>query len=111
MDINYTINEEEILVFPNPAAGHITIQGGRWDIKNIDLYNTNGKLINSRKINTKFYQLNMSGLIGGRFILIVKTENTRIRRDVIKLQSATEFTFLANTYFYSYFVFLNNIHE
>ena len=53
----------------------------------------------------------MSGLIGGRFILIVKTENTRIRRDVIKLQSATEFTFLANTYFYSYFVFLNNIHE
>ena len=67
--------------------------------------------INSRKINTKFYQLNMSGLIGGRFILIVKTENKRIRRDVIKLQSATEFTFLANTYFYSYFVFLNNIHE
>jgi len=70
-------------MYPNPANNELTIVSYAVGIENINIYNTNGQLVLSNKINANQIRLNTSALSTGIYIVDIKSEKTSIRRKLI----------------------------
>lgn len=65
----------ELSVYPNPVTGRLNIVADQ-TIQEIRLYNLTGQLVYSTKdMNNSLFQLNLSGISEGLFILQVQTES------------------------------------
>lgn len=66
-------NSLKIVIFPNPANDLINIQAASV-IKNIGIYDLQGRLIDTRSANNQLTELNISALKCGVYFLSIETE-------------------------------------
>lgn len=78
------IQEEGILIFPNPTDGEITIKSLN-TISKLEFYNTLGSLVLSKSnLNTKEEKTNINKLPKGLYVIKVYTINGLIEKQIIK---------------------------
>lgn len=74
-----------IQVYPNPTSGFVTIQNKNSNLKNVEVYNVAGQLIQRFNVNNvKNASLDMSQLLNGTYILKVNSETESNSVKVIK---------------------------
>lgn len=81
-----TINElidKTTEIYPNPANNVLNIISYTSGIENINIYNTNGQLVLSSKVNANQIRLNTSNLAKGIYIINIKSKDTSIKRKLI----------------------------
>jgi len=76
----------EILIFPNPTMGELTITNYELEIKCIEIFDIYGKILSSHHpINSSTHHLiNISDLSPGVYFLKIKTENNVVVKKIIK---------------------------
>ncbi|UKM65389.2 Ig-like domain-containing protein [Flavobacteriaceae bacterium GSB9] len=76
----------EFKLYPNPTSQYLNITLGL-ELVGMDLVDINGRLVQTNLVKTgdKRYQLDMSNLEVGVYLLIVKTSESQINKRVIKL--------------------------
>ncbi len=86
--INNVETDYSVLVFPNPSIDFIQLQFHNLkQILTIDLFSSDGKLLQSKEVNTvSELQIDMSKYAAGTYLLSVKDSNSKIKTyQVIKL--------------------------
>lgn len=68
------MHKDNVNVYPNPVSDYVIIEANT-DIKRIDLFNINGKLV-SQIENTGF--VNMSSLPSGHYIALISLDDNRL---------------------------------
>ncbi|MCZ4319198.1 T9SS type A sorting domain-containing protein [Aequorivita viscosa] len=76
-------NNLKIVIFPNPANDLIRIQSASV-IKNIGIYDLQGRLIDARTTNKQITELNISALKSGVYFLSIETEKGTGFKKIIK---------------------------
>jgi hypothetical protein len=72
-------------VYPNPTLGLVTVNDAFGDIfRNIDLYNSLGVKVFSKPINSRTYQLDMSYMPSGVYMIVVTTKGGVKKQQIIK---------------------------
>lgn len=69
---NSKINKEKLKIFPNPTKNNVLIKSF-FTMQNLKLYSLSGRLIFFKEINSKEYELNLSGFAKG--IYFIETSN------------------------------------
>jgi len=73
------------LVYPNPTTNYLTVTSPQ-NNASITIYNLNGiKIFDVHGIDPPYYQLNLTSLNAGMFILEYRTENFIERKIIIKI--------------------------
>lgn len=82
--IDELASAENMIVYPNPASGNITVRLNKTDYENtvINMYDVTGKLVRSYNTTGTSQIINREGLQGGLYFI---TADTRNRRSTIKL--------------------------
>lgn len=68
--INTSVNEsdsEEVMVFPNPASGLLTVKG--WELRQIEVYNLLGQQVKKETCHGSEIQLDLTSLAAGVYVL------------------------------------------
>ncbi len=81
-----TFIDDNLLIFPNPFSDYITIQSAKAKLKEIKLYDINGKLIYEERINNQHKKLIMQNINSGVYILSIKTEEGSYVKKIISLK-------------------------
>jgi hypothetical protein len=68
LNLEYFDNEFDINIYPNPASTFIDIKSSHF-ISKLDILNTNGQLIQSKKINTQNAQIDILNLPKGLYFI------------------------------------------
>ncbi len=77
-------NEENIVLYPNPASQNITIRlAANAEFAYVALYDVLGNMVMSEKINGDVVQLNCSKLPAGVYFVELRTENKKVRKKVV----------------------------
>ncbi len=76
-------NSLKIVIYPNPAYGLINIQAASV-IKNIGIYDLQGRLIDTSTINNQNTELNISALKPGVYFLSIDTQTGTVFKKFIK---------------------------
>jgi hypothetical protein len=76
-------NNLKIAIYPNPAYGLINIQAASV-IKNIGIYDLQGRLIDTSTINNQNTELNISALKPGVYFLSIDTQTGTVFKKFIK---------------------------
>ena len=71
------LNEKNACVYPNPATDNVTISTGS-KMKNINIYDLNGRNVYSVALDYNTINLNIDFLNAGIYILDISTENGKI---------------------------------
>jgi hypothetical protein len=81
-----TLNEDNntIKIFPNPTGSLINLSGGSLTINYIELYDIQGRLLETEKVNKTDLQLDLSKYQIGTYFIKIKTDNGTVSRKLIK---------------------------
>ncbi len=79
---NVTNSLNEITIFPNPVAEILQISVNGLDVKNIQIYTMDGKLV--FKSNTIMPEINVSQLTSGLYLFFLETNNSALKKVFIK---------------------------
>ncbi len=71
-------------VFPNPVENEVFIKGDGM-IQEVELFDVNGKLIKSEKVNANHYKLSTSVLTSGTYFLTIHDFSKVIRKKIVKI--------------------------
>jgi len=71
---NNELNHQELNIYPNPASDQINVTSN-FNITEIEIYNTIGKLIMNNSIQKRDFTINVNDLIPGVYFLKLKNEN------------------------------------
>ena len=71
---NNELNHQELNIYPNPASDQINVTSN-FNITEIEIYNTIGKLIMNNFIQIRDFTINVNDLIPGVYFLKLKNEN------------------------------------
>ena len=71
---NNELNHQELNIYPNPASDQINVISN-FNITEIKIYNTIGKLIMNNSIQKRDFTINVNDLIPGVYFLKLKNEN------------------------------------
>ena len=63
--------EHNISVYPNPASTYVNVAGN--DINNIQVFNTRGELVATKKVTSNVSTINTSGMHSGLYLMKVQT--------------------------------------
>jgi hypothetical protein len=69
--------KNSVIVFPNPANEKLAIGNGQMAIRNIEIYNVNGRLVFSQQPaarNQKLLEINVSELTPGIYFAVIKND-------------------------------------
>ena len=88
-DNNILINEEieslDINAYPNPSSGMFLIQDGlKNEFRDVSVYNTLGSKVLCKRFNTENYQIDLSELTSGVYMIVVTTDDGVKKIQVIK---------------------------
>lgn len=76
-------NSLKIVIYPNPADGLINIQAASV-IKNIGIYDLQGRLIDTIATNKQATELNVSALKSGVYLLSIETDTGTAYKKIVK---------------------------
>lgn len=75
----------KITTYPNPASNFITITDAFGDVyKNVDVFNSIGARVTSVTTNAKTYQVDLSNVSSGVYMIVVTTDNGVLKQSIIK---------------------------
>ncbi|MCL2511837.1 MAG: Ig-like domain-containing protein, partial [Bacteroidales bacterium] len=77
-------NLEDIMVYPNPTSGEITIENGELKIENVEIFDIMGKKITFNFQLSTFNSIDLSHLPTGVYFLRIQTESGIVVRRVVK---------------------------
>lgn len=78
----WTVDNGQWTIYPNPTDGQLRIENGEWGIENIEIFDTSGKV---QKIERRIQnEIDISSLSAGIYFLRVKTEKGTIIKKIIK---------------------------
>jgi hypothetical protein len=78
------IDEIEIEVFPVPVSGILTIRSDEFKLKNLHLFNHQGRLIKTERIgNPSSHESDLTSLPEGIYLLRMETDKGSVIRKVI----------------------------
>ena len=75
--------QQSVIVFPNPTTNVINFQS-KTNIEQINLMDSNGKLLHSELVKSNVHQLNIRDLPSGIYFLKIKTANAFETKKIIK---------------------------
>jgi len=78
------IDNFDFLVYPNPAENSITLKNLHSNFVNLEIYNINGQLVLSEKLNSSSPDIDISKLIGGIYLIKFIGSNNYITSRFIK---------------------------
>lgn len=77
-----SLEQPQILVYPNPSKGIINIEAEGYQIENIEVFNMMGqKVYSNRNVNTK--QINLTKLDVGNYVLRITTDQQMINEKIV----------------------------
>ncbi len=74
---------ETVSLYPNPAKDMITLESGQ-KLKKVTLFNSTGQQVLAQPLNTTQYNLNISGLPAGIYLINIETGNKVITQKIVK---------------------------
>ncbi len=80
--IEEVIGENEIAVYPNPAADFVNISASM-DIQSITVYNNVGQIISVENVKSNLYKINTANYESGIYFLQLETEEGMISKRVV----------------------------
>ena len=80
---DYTLNNS-VTLFPNPTSGVVQIKNEELRIKNLEVYDVYGKLLNVMSVNDHTADLDLSGYAKGTYFVRVITEKGVVTKRVVK---------------------------
>ena len=80
---DYTLNNS-VTLFPNPTSGVVQIKNEELRIKNLEVYDVYGKLLNVMSVNDHTAELDLSGYAKGTYFVRVTTEKGVVTKRVVK---------------------------
>ncbi len=80
--INQAVNNEGIVVYPNPAKEMVTIQSNT-EFNRVQVVNVAGQTILSESVNGTTHQLNLSGTSKGIYMLVIYQKDKMVKRERI----------------------------
>ncbi len=69
------VGNDNINIFPNPAASHITIESGSMNMEQIRLFSINGQLVLEKATSATSVQIDVSTMQNGIYILQISGDN------------------------------------
>jgi hypothetical protein len=79
------IDLDEFFIYPNPTDNLFRIHCTQWNLFNVVIYNSEGKILISKKNVTKDTQFSLDGLAKGIYIIEVNNDAQTIRKRISKL--------------------------
>jgi len=88
IDINYitnvnSIDDGNIVMYPNPAKNIITIYNDRYVINNIEIIDITGKILKQLTVENNQISVNVNDLEKGVYFVNINTEKTKIVKELI----------------------------
>lgn len=80
---NQDLSRNEISIHPNPVKEKLTIENKDSDISNIQIIDTNGKLIHNQKINSAKIEINFANYPKGVYFIKFESEGKIIKTEKI----------------------------
>jgi photosystem II stability/assembly factor-like uncharacterized protein len=81
--INQVEHEIQLAVYPNPAELYLIITGNSV-VKNVKIYDSQGKLVSAETLNKTRATVYLDKLSAGLYFLLIDTENGLMRKKVLK---------------------------
>jgi hypothetical protein len=81
-DINQASNQNQLLIYPNPAQNNFTIQTNNADKHTLQLFDINGKLVLSQTINGTS-NINTANLPAGVYNLSLQNPNQVVNKRLV----------------------------
>lgn len=82
--IEFTILEEQVQVFPNPASDKVSIMIPNVELGTaIGILNLNGKLVKSHIVNTQITEINLTGILPGVYVLQISSTKGQFTQKLI----------------------------
>ena len=78
-----TFNESDLTVYPNPVKDILTLSLAR-NIKNVTILNLLGQEVVTKEVNDNFFQIDLSHLSAGAYLLRITTNNQQKNIKIIK---------------------------
>lgn len=75
----------DFIIYPNPAENNIILKNLPSDLCNLEIYNINGQLVLSERINSNLNEIDISKLTSGIYMIkIIKSDNYMTNRFIKK---------------------------
>ncbi len=82
---NIQSNKNNILIYPNPTNDKFIIQIENQNVSyNLEILNTIGQVVLTKKIINSIEQVDLSGQVAGVYFVKLQSENSMIVRKIIK---------------------------
>ena len=77
------LTSSQTSIFPNPTSGIVTVTNKEELVKNIQLYDVNGKLLINQEANQNWFTMNLNSYSSGIYFIKTttesgKTQNTKL---------------------------------
>jgi hypothetical protein len=78
--------ENEILIYPNPASGRLTVGSRQSAVESIELFDMTGRRAFSQQqtTNSNLQSIDISSLTSGMYIVRIRTENREVLKKLVK---------------------------
>ena len=84
VDINDYTLDNAVTVYPNPTTGIVQIMNSELRIKNLEVYDVYGKLLNVMSVNDHNAALDLTGYAKGTYFVRVATDKGVVTKRVVK---------------------------
>ncbi len=77
LEIIYSYSMDDLLLFPNPADTHLTVEFKTDRIQQLEIFNVSGQLVQSQSANSHKVELNVAALAAGVYFLKVNNRYSK----------------------------------
>lgn len=81
----HAINESGLIIYPNPTSGKVTLQCAHEELKNISIFNAEGKRVLTKELDGNTDLLDLSNLNNGIYVIQTAYGNTS-KSQIITIQ-------------------------
>jgi uncharacterized protein (TIGR02145 family) len=79
------MDNEKILIYPNPTTSELRIESGKLKIENVDIFDVYGrKILSTLSLNSQYTSIDISNLPVGVYIVKISAESGEVIRKIVK---------------------------
>ncbi|MCQ2283991.1 MAG: fibronectin type III domain-containing protein [Bacteroidales bacterium] len=76
--------EENLVLYPNPTNGKLTVSGSKFQVSSIEIYDVYGKLLQTVAVNDVAADLDVTHLPAGLYFARIRTDNDVVTKRFVK---------------------------
>ena len=77
-------NSQNIIIYPNPTTGQLTIENEHFSIKGVEIFNVYGSSVAAKILSPSKNKIDLSHLPNGMYFIKIRTENGEVTKKIIK---------------------------